>query len=57
MERFVQEQNLKLFLNALSVETDPQKRDVLERLLAELREAASIGIARAEACGPEGQPN
>ena len=56
MERFVQEQNLKLFLNALSVETDPQKRDVLERLLVELREATSTGTARADSMGAQTQP-
>ncbi|SEP40442.1 hypothetical protein SAMN02990966_05800 [Rhodospirillales bacterium URHD0017] len=56
MERFVREQNLKLFLNALSVETDPQKREVLERLVAEVREAISIGTAGAARTGVERQP-
>jgi hypothetical protein len=37
MERFVHEQNVKLLRQALNEETDPQRRAVLEGLLAEHR--------------------
>jgi len=49
MERFIQQQNIKLLQKALDDESDPEKRRVLERLLAEQEEKTVAGTEEARA--------
>jgi hypothetical protein len=51
VKRFVAQQNIENFKAALASESDPERRAVLERLLAE--EEARLDQARADAVSEE----
>jgi hypothetical protein len=56
MEWFVREQNVKLLGKALSNETDPQRRSVLEGLLAEQQGKLIRADREAAVARQQGQP-